>query len=293
MPPMMKPLRILEISIPHITPAGTFHAALDLPDEIVAAGFNTVFVLPWMEVNTALSRSPYACTNHVALNETLGTLDDAHRWLNRCHQAGLRVVLDMPLNHTSPNHMWVENDGWYSTDVRGLKHSPRGTTWNDVVQLNHGNRAVVESCAEVLRFWMECGVDGFRFDAASFIPDAVLQSWIVEAQERVNHDLLVWCDGRAYQNHRPFFNGYIYHEANTIARRNGIEWERLVNSILEGAIFYLTNHDTLHAGKSPNEEWPGSYERMRQVIQHTPNHVLFSWNDWQDPSSCYSFMLMQ
>ena len=291
MRPMKKSLRILEISIPHATQAGTLQAAMHLPKKIAESGFNTVFVLPWMKVNRALSRSPYACTDYFDVNDTLGCLDDVRQWIKQCHSAGLRVVLDMPLNHTSPEHHWTINDDWYCTDEHGSKLSPSGTDWNDVVQLNHTNTAVVKACEDVLRFWLHQGIDGFRFDAASFISDAVLEGWITFAQGLSQQDLLFWCDGEEYRRSRPFFNGFLHHEAIAIARQNFAEWERRAVQVSDDAIFYLTNHDTLHAGKCPLEEWPKSYHHMRNLLEASANDVLLSWSDWQNPSTRYSFML--
>jgi hypothetical protein len=284
-------LRIIEISIPHATPYGSLQHAMQLPREIAKAGFNTVFVLPWMKVNRKLSLSPYAVSDYLSMNETLGSLEDARNWINVCHEEGLSVVLDMPLNHTSPSHPWVANDDWYYADERGAKQPPLGTSWNDVFQLNHRQEDVVAACEEVIGFWVDKGADGFRFDAASFIPDDVLNRWISFTARTSGSELHYWCDGEEYGHSRPCFNGFIHHEATAIARNNLSDWERTVIQSSEKAIFYLTNHDTLHAGKCPYDEWPGSYGYMSEFLRKSHKNWLLSWSDWQDPSSRYSFML--
>jgi glycosidase len=288
---MESPLRILEISIPHATHEGTLQAAMRLPQEIAAAGFNTVFLLPWMKVNRSLSKSPYAISDHLNMNDAVGSLDDARQWIVQCHEAGLRVVLDMPLNHISPSHHWANNEDWYCIDASGRAMPPHGTNWYDVVQLNHANPTLVQACEEMLLFWLNIGVDGFRFDAAAFIPDAVLEGWLSSILGISGRELLLWCDGEEYARNRPFFNGYLHKEAFYLAKRNPGEWEQRVHLISGNAIFYLTNHDTLHAGNCPDNEWPGSYQRMRSMLERSTQHVMLSWNDWKDPASCYSFML--
>lgn len=288
---MKSNLRILEISIPHASAEGTLNAALKVPKQLSSDAFNTVFVLPWFSVNTALSESPYAVTDYMALNKAIGSMDDARNWIEQCHQCGLRVVLDMPLNHTSPRHKWMANPGWYLTDKDGTILSPQGTQWYDVAQLNHHNAAVVTACEEALGFWLGMGVDGFRFDAASFIPDDVLNRWVTCAKNAVTRELLLWCDGEVYRQNRPFFNGFLYHEAFCVAKTDHERWVELISSAPDEAIFYLSNHDSLHAGKSPLEEWHGSYQYMRDRLEAaSKNHVL-SWSDWQNPASRYSFML--
>jgi glycosidase len=288
---MKTPLRILEVSMPHASPDGTLRGAMSLPQAIASAGFNTVFVLPWMKINQSLSASPYAVTDHLAVHETIGTNEDAAVWIARCHEVGLRVVLDMPLNHTSPMHGWAVNPQWFLHDAEGNPTPPAHTTWNDVVQLNHNCSELVQACEEVLLFWLKVGVDGFRFDAASFIPDAVLMRWIEKLRQEAAVPLLLWCDGSEYARLRPFFNGYLYHEAFRLAKHSRVEWEELVTKSEDSGIFYLSNHDTLQQNCSPVDEWPGCYEAMKMILEHSNQHRMLSLSDWQNPQSYYSFLL--
>lgn len=288
---MNRPLRILELSVPNATVEGTLQAAMHLPKKIADSGINTVFVLPWMKVNTALSRSPYAIVDHLQMNERIGNLDDAKRWVDLCRSAGLHVVLDMPLNHTSPNHVWTSHSDWYLFDENGIGLPPVGTRWHDVLQLNHSNTEVAEACAEVLHFWGNVGIDGFRFDAASFIPDGVLESWISSLMRSFQKEFLLWCDGEAYSMDRPMFNGFLFHEAFYQAKEDHTIWNRLIQRNPTSAIFYLTNHDTLHAGNSPINEWPIDYRRIRTELESSSHHFMLSWSDWHNPRSRYSFML--
>jgi glycosidase len=288
---MKTPLRILEVSIPHASPDGTLRGAMSLPQAIASAGFNTVFVLPWMKINPSRSASPYAVINHLAVHETTGIVEDAEAWITRCHEAGLRVVLDIPLNHTSPEHPWAADRQWFLPDAEGNPKAPAGTTWSDVLQLNHHCAELVQACEEVLLFWLKVGVDGFRFDAASFIPDAVLMRWIEKLHQKTTVPLLLWCDGCEYARHRPFFNGYLNHEAFRLAKHSRVEWEALVAKSEDSGIFYLSNHDTLQQRCSPMDEWLGNYEAMKMILEGSNQHRMLSWSDWQNPQSYYSFLL--
>jgi glycosidase len=288
---MKSKLRILEISIPHASVEGTLKAAMNLPKQLADAGFNVVFVLPWMQIDRSRSASPYAVSDYFALNNAIGNMDDARQWILECQSAGLRVVLDMPLNHTSPSNSWTSYDQWYVTDENGVKRCPQGTNWKDVFQLNHSNELVANACSEVLHFWLKLGVDGYRFDAAAFITDEVMKGWITSLLRVSKRELLLWCDSEAYKQSRPWFNGFFYHEAIGAARKSLSDWEKLVDHHSDDAIFYLTNHDTLHAGKCPKDEWPGEYQQMRKLLESSPNHFLLSWCDWKKPSETYSFML--
>jgi glycosidase len=287
---MSQPLRILELSIPHATAQGTLEAAMQLPQRMAQAGFNTVYVLPWMMINREMSVSPFAVVNHHALEPSIGSIEGAIKWIDCCHSNGLSVVLDMPLNHTSPSHSWTTNPGWYSKDHSGNMHSPLGTDWSDVVQLDHSNDAVSEACLNVLRFWVECGVDGFRLDAASFIPRENVEYWIRCIRSESKRELHFWCDGHELANSCSDFSAFINHDAFQRAKAGGESWNQLLNLYSESAIFYLTNHDTLHAGRSPKVEWGEYYKDMRNVLDQSNRNAMLSWSDWMNPEEYYSFM---
>ena len=287
---MLVPLRILEVSIPHASSTGTFFDAMHLPEQLVRDGFNTIFVLPWMKVNRKLSKSPYAVVNHLEVNEMLGTVSDVVAWIKSCHDAGLKVILDLPLNHTSPEHSWTAHAYWYSRTEDGAMHPPIGTGWNDVVQLNHGCEDVMTACLEVMSFWLNLGIDGFRLDAAFYMPDVFVESIISRLRQTHSH-VLFWGDGESYAGKKSCFDAWFYHEAFYLAKHDVSAWKKLVESHQGNGIFYLTNHDTLCNGISPELEWQGAYKEMRKILLAGGKHVLQSWPDWRDPLSSYSFLL--
>ena len=283
---MIAPMRILELSIRHSSSEGTFQSAMNLPDRIAKDGFDIVYVLPWMKLNRSLSASPYSVVDYLSIDDALGSLRDAHQWIQRCHDVGLDVVLDMPLNHTSPAHHWRANEDWYSRNEEGNAHSPEGTNWSDVLQLNHLNSHVAAACNDVLKFWMDAGIDGFRLDAVSFIPDEILQLWSGDLA-RAKH---VWCDSQSFTKRHPFFTSYLNHEAFELAQVNLNAWVEIVKSPSNGGILYLSNHDTLHRGLSPQDQWKSQYGWMRKVLEDSSKDFMLSWCDWIDSNTRYSFL---
>lgn len=279
-------MRILELSIPHATDEGTFHSATKLLQSIGNAGFNVVYVLPWFKINRRASPSPYAVVDYYFTNEMLGNIKDAAHWIRCCHDYGLEVVLDIPLNHTSPFHSWRAKDDWYARNEQGEFHAPRGTAWSDVLQLNHQNPQVSKSCAEVLQFWLEQGVDGFRLDAASFISGASLTAWST-VLNRAKH---VWCDDVQLAQRYRYFTSFFNHGAFLQAQSNVDAWKDVIASTEDCGILYLSNHDTLLAGRSPRDQWGIQYESMRSSMVTSTHHHLLSWSDWKDPDACYSFL---
>ena len=143
----------------------------------------------------------YDVTDHTSVAPEFGSLADVDRLLAACHAWGLRVLLDLVTGHTSDQHRWF-------TDARGSRASafrdwylwadPRpgpapptnwvadfgGSAWTmdpvsaqyfhhsfypEQPDLNWRNPAVRAAMAEVMRFWLDRGVDGFRVDALEFL----------------------------------------------------------------------------------------------------------------------------
>ncbi len=283
---MITPMRIIELSLRHATSEGTFQSAMQLPEGIAANGFNVVYVLPWMMIDRSQSSSPYAVVDYCTTDDCMGTLQDAANWIHRCHEVGLDVVLDIPLNHTSPNHIWCANADWYSLDESGKEHAPIGTQWKDVIQLNHRNPRVADACLDVLLYWLKLGIDGFRFDAASFIPESVLNKWLVELSGTKH----MWCDGVDLRKDHVQFTSFLNHDAIRLARTDLDAWCSIVKSNADCGILYVTNHDTLHNGISPRQDWGNKYDYLLSLLNQSNQHFMLSLSDWINPDSYYSFM---
>ena len=142
----------------------------------------------------------YDITDYLGVAPEYGTLDNFQRLLEELHQRGMRLILDLVLNHTSDQHPWflesrssVDNpkrdwyiwhDGknggapnnWYST-FGGSAWELDPTTgqyfyhffFKEQPDLNWRNEEVRQAMFAVMRTWMEMGVDGFRLDAIGTI----------------------------------------------------------------------------------------------------------------------------
>ena len=158
--------------------------------------------LKWLGVSglwlTPIYPSPsyhgYDVTNYFAVNPQLGTMADFHRLLREAHARGIKVLIDMVLNHTSDRNPWFRHalnlkspyHAWYTwagkgTDLAALSslHTPAWHRWDgryylgdfsaDMPDLNYDNPAVRREMIKVGRFWLAQGVDGFRLDATTQI----------------------------------------------------------------------------------------------------------------------------
>ncbi len=147
----------------------------------------------------------YDITNFTGIAPEYGTMEDFIIFLHEAHRRGLRVVLDLVLNHTSHEHPWFQESrasqinprrDWYiwhpgKLDHTGLRVPPNnwistfdGRAWEFDEQtqeyyyhfflkqqpdLNWRNPAVKQAMWEVVRYWLDLGVDGYRLDAIGAI----------------------------------------------------------------------------------------------------------------------------
>ena len=140
-----------------------------------------------MPIHPAASYHGYDVIDYYAVNPEYGSLEDFRTFLAAAHQRGMRVIIDLVLNHTSIEHPWFEAaqdpasgyHDWYvwsETPLNERTWYPTagayyyGFFWSGMPDLNYKNPAVGEEMKKVARFWLEdVGVDGFRIDAAKYL----------------------------------------------------------------------------------------------------------------------------
>jgi maltose alpha-D-glucosyltransferase/alpha-amylase len=143
----------------------------------------------------------YDISDYTNIHPSYGTLRDFERFRERAHARGLRVIIELVLNHTSDQHAWFvearsSRDNprrdwyvWSDTDdrYRGVRIIFIDTelsnwAWDPVSKayywhrffshqpdLNFDNLAVREEVWNVMKFWLDLGVDGFRVDAVPYL----------------------------------------------------------------------------------------------------------------------------
>jgi glycosidase len=151
-------------------------------------GIEAIWLMP---VFASPSYHGYDTTDYFAINPQYGTMADFQALIAAAHARGIRVIVDLVINHTSNRHPWfVESSSsprapkhdWYvwRTDDPGWRQPwGGGPTWHELngayfygvfsggmPDLNFENSSVREEVKAIASFWLERGVDGFRLDAA-------------------------------------------------------------------------------------------------------------------------------
>lgn len=162
-----------------------------------AIWFSPLYASPWRDYG-------YDISDYRAIHPAFGTMEDFDRLVEECHRRGLRIMMDAVFNHTSNQHAWfraaladeyspyrdyyIIRKGRKVKDKKGREElipptnwtsSFTGSAWERILgsddfylhlfapeqpDLNWENPAVREEMADILRFWLDRGVDGFRFD---------------------------------------------------------------------------------------------------------------------------------
>jgi maltose alpha-D-glucosyltransferase/alpha-amylase len=178
---------------------GDFRGLTSRLEYLAELGVQALWLLPCFP--SPLRDDGYDVSDFRAIDPALGTLADFEAFVEAAHARGIRVLLDLVLNHTSDRHPWFQaarrgpgdpHHDWYvwSDDpgrFAGVRiifqdFEPSNWTWDPQAQrfywhrfyreqpdLNYANPAVQEAMLEVAAFWLERGVDGFRLDAVPYL----------------------------------------------------------------------------------------------------------------------------
>ncbi|WP_207460305.1 maltose alpha-D-glucosyltransferase [Azospirillum sp. SYSU D00513] len=181
---------------------GDFAGLTQRLDYIQELGVNTVWLLPFYP--SPLRDDGYDIAEYTAVNPSYGNLDDFKRFLEECHSRGLRVITELVINHTSDQHPWFQRARrappgsperdfyvWSDTDQKyqGTRiifcdTEKSNWTWDPEAgayfwhrfyshqpDLNFDNPKVLEEVLNVMRFWLDMGVDGLRLDAVPYLKE--------------------------------------------------------------------------------------------------------------------------
>lgn len=165
---------IYSVFVRNHTPEGTFRALIpDLP-RIRALGTDIVWLMPIHPLGVKARKgslgSPYAIRDYRATNPEYGTLDDFKALVSAIHEQGMKCLIDVVYNHTSPDSvLWKTHPAWFYRTEDG---SPGNhvNEWTDIIDLDYSaDPALWDYQIETLVQWARI-VDGFRCDVASFVP---------------------------------------------------------------------------------------------------------------------------
>jgi glycosidase len=195
--PNPKDAVLYQVNIRAFSPAGTFSGVEARLDSIKALGVNVLYLLPIYPVGVLKSvNSPYCVRNNTEVNSEFGTMADLRKLAEEAHKRKIAVLLDWVADHTSWDNPWISNKSWYRQDTAGNIISPPSTNWTDVAKLNFGNPDMRKAMIDAMKYWVyQANIDGFRCDAADFIPSDFWLQAITNLRAIRTHRLLMYAEG--------------------------------------------------------------------------------------------------
>jgi maltose alpha-D-glucosyltransferase/alpha-amylase len=178
---------------------GDFRGAIEKLDYVKSLGVGCIWILPMYP--SPLLDDGYDVAGYMDIHPDYGTLADFKAFLDAAHQRGLKVVTDLVMNHTSDQHPWFQaarqdrnspyhdyyvwsDTGREYSDTRIIFLDTEKSNWTyDEVagryfwhrfyssqpDLNYDNPAVHDEMFNIIRFWLDMGIDGFRADAVPYL----------------------------------------------------------------------------------------------------------------------------
>jgi maltose alpha-D-glucosyltransferase/alpha-amylase len=182
------------------TGVGDFAGATEKLDYIKDLGVTAIWVMPFYP--SPLRDDGYDISDYRNINPAYGTMKDFKRFVKEAHARGIRIITELVINHTSDQHPWFQKARlakpgsaardfyvWSDTDQKYadtriifLDTEPSNWSWDPVAKayywhrffshqpdLNFDNPRVLEAVIDVMRFWLDMGVDGLRLDAIPYL----------------------------------------------------------------------------------------------------------------------------
>lgn len=201
---------IYEINVRQYSKEGTFEAVTKDLERIKNMGVTILWLMPIHPISEVKRKgtlgSYYSIADYYDVNPEFGNMDDFDDLVQTARHLGLKVILDLVINHTGWDHPWINDHPEYYVQENGQIIHPRGTDWEDVAQLNFSNPQLVDELVAMTTYWVEKHkVDGYRADVAGLVPVAVWEK-IHQSLVKVNPEVFMLAEDHTVTNWFDIFH---------------------------------------------------------------------------------------
>ena len=164
---------VYQVYVRNFSKEGTFKEVTGSIARIKKLGVDVVWFAPIHPIGETKRKgklgSPYAIKDYRSINPEYGTIDDFKETADAIHAAGMKCIIDVVYNHTSPDSVLAcSHPEWFYHKSDGSFGNHVGD-WSDIIDLDYSEKGLWDYQIETLKMWAEI-VDGFRCDVASLIP---------------------------------------------------------------------------------------------------------------------------
>jgi len=246
----------------------------------------------------SLSYHKYDVNDYYEIDPSFGTMEDLQALIEACHSRGMKLILDLPINHTGPLNPWFMDfrsahrsgdttDPYYDffCYYHAGESAPAGRSFaqlsgtddyyecnfsGDMPELNFDTPEVRQAVLDVAKYYLELGVDGFRFDAAKYIffgdnvKSAAFWQWYIGELKKINPEVYtvaeVWDSDGVTDLYYPALNCFNFTTSQAsgliaeTAKKGNVnsytsyveQYLNKIHSIRSDAMIlpFIANHDT-------------------------------------------------
>mgnify|MGYP002174178903 FL=1 len=255
---------IYEVNVRQYTAEGTFQAFLPHIERIHDMGIDILWFMPIHPIGEKNRKgglgSYYSVKDYKGINPEFGNEEDFKAIVDKAHSLDMKVLMDWVANHTAFDHDWAnQHKEWYTLDSLNNLQPPLGTDWWDVTDLNYNNAAMRLAMIDAMKYWLRrFDIDGFRCDAASWVP---IDFWsqAIDSLNKIK-PVFMLAEAEDPELHKVGFDmTYAW------------EYMHVINGIADGSM-YFEDLDKLMTKED------SAYAKEAYRLYFTTNHDENSWN---------------
>ncbi|MDD7607060.1 MAG: alpha-amylase family glycosyl hydrolase [Candidatus Enterosoma sp.] len=185
---------IYQIYVRDYTEEGTLSALCERLDYIKSLDVSIIQLLPIHPIGKldklGTYGSPYSISDYEKINPDFGNISDLKKLIKECHRRGLKLVLDVVINHTSKDAKLLKNHPEYYLKKDG-KITRKFEAFTDVLDLDYHSEDLQKYMIDMLKRYLSFGVDGFRFDVCSLLDKDFLKRALTELKKEKEDVVLI------------------------------------------------------------------------------------------------------
>ncbi len=275
---------IYQVFVRNYSRQGTFAALQSDLGRIKDLGADILYLMPVQPIGIKARKgtygSPYAIRDYRGISDDLGTVEDFKRLIDETHRQGMKIILDIVFHHTSRDHAWVsEHPEFYYFDDKGNLKNKVGD-WSDIADLNFDVPLLRQYLVDTLLYWLDLGLDGFRFDVPSLIPlDFLLEAKAAMQAKKPDVFLLgesvdlSFVDNLRYHGYTCLSDGECFQVFDAL-------YDYDIRDAFSGYLKKTTDLETYRQALRQQERiYPADYVKARNVENHDNQRIRFLTQD--------------
>ncbi|MNO59824.1 Alpha-amylase precursor [compost metagenome] len=260
------------------------------PNTTEDLGISGIWLMP---INPSPSYHGYDVTDYRSINPEYGTMEDFKTFLNEAHKRGIKVVMDLVVNHSSSEHPWfieaseskdskyrdyytwaedqnITVGGTSAANSESPWHALNGShylgTFSPVMpDMNFDNPKVRNEFKDIGRYWLDLGLDGFRLDAAKHIYENLLSD---KSQETTDKNVAWWQEFRKAL-HETHPDAYLVGE---IWDNNAATIASYINNAMDSGFNFGMSGTLIQSAMTETDSKPGfTLQRTYSLYSKTSN----------------------